>query len=505
MQEIIEKVKIFMIVACICTIGYLLYLLVKEKVQIQKKDDAGLYTSGSSIGVANPQDDDYSQQALMNSKAFIIKAFLKEWKLHLLVLISMLFGKILSPLKTNTSWQNAGTFISGTSILGTSNKNLIVETLAEGQALCTGTMLKKDYYSLAKTFLNEKPLPDLYPVSQEHLQLNQNSLNPKNWQLYDETDESGTTGYKSKLFLNSGEPGKLLFSSLSFYEDSNIEPGYYYDLVGNVSLYRNWNRMLAEEKVLELGGGFEDSQNLSNIRKFAGSIEEPSVRYQLTVGNKFMPVYNVFYITGHQFFKYKKYSTYEPILVIYGHALPAAFEKVYKSKIDKMNLPNKDAIRKAVSAFAVVISKSDNGKGTKFMIFTIESLPIEIPSFILNPIIKLITDKMMKSFLEAAKEYRKNQSKFESNDDFFNQLEKQKNVDKLVDILDDKSWRLKATENKGYCYPYKSKSISEDVLPEDYHDVVEPDVVEIDVREMNVEDDNDEYTYDDYTYLYTYT
>ena len=373
MQEIIEKVKIFLIVACICTIGYLLYLLVKEKLQVPQ----GEYTSGSSIGIPNKDDDD-SQQ---NSKVFTIQAFRKEWKLYLLVLISMFFGRILSPLKTNNG-QNTST----------SNKNLIFETSAEGQKLCTGTMLKKDYYSLARTFLNEGPLTDSYPVSQESLQLNQ-----ENWKLYDEKDESDTTGYKSKLFLNSGEEGKLFFSSLSFYEDSNIEPGYYYDLVGNVSLYRNWNTMLADEKILELGGGLEQSSNQDKrtspqIRKFAGSIEEPSVRYQLTIGNKFMPVYNVFYLRGHQFFKYKKYSkssdkstyTYEPMLVVYGHALPAAFEEVYKSKLDKMNLQNKDAVGKAVSGFAVVISKSADGKGTKFMTLTIESLPIDVPSLILR-------------------------------------------------------------------------------------------------------------------------
>ena len=51
MQEIIEKVKIFLIVACICTIGYLLYLLVKEKLQVPQ----GEYTSGSSIGIPNKE------------------------------------------------------------------------------------------------------------------------------------------------------------------------------------------------------------------------------------------------------------------------------------------------------------------------------------------------------------------------------------------------------------------------------------------------------------------
>ena len=49
-----------------------------------------------------------------------------------------------------------------------------------------------------------------------------------------------------------------------------------------------------------------------------------------------------------------------------------------------MNLQNKDAVGKAVSGFAVVISKSADGKGTKFMTLTIESLPIDVPSLILR-------------------------------------------------------------------------------------------------------------------------
>lgn len=149
----------------------------------------------------------------------------------------------------------------------------------------------------------------------------------------------------------------------------------------------------------------------------------------------------------------------------------------------------------------------------------------------------------MKSFVEAAKAYKQklvDQNPNQKNNDFFSELEK--NVDNLVDIENDESWRMKLTENKGYCYPYKSntttqlqdnenqsatntvkkdssrrasstifekinKALTQNVtskngVPGDNNDMVEPEVIETGVGEAEDNDDDEEYVYDDYIYTY---
>ena len=429
MLTIADKVKIFTVGASFLTILVLIYILVKEKVQKNKRK----YVLGNN-------NDNWTHKS---ENCNCCLAILKEWKIYLIILLSVFIGWILSPSSQNCNRNGQESSLN--------NHNLIFDQ--SGQQICTGVMSRQDFYSLAKTFLAGEPIHDVYPVSHKNLQ-----LNTENWKAFDQDEESQT-----KLFVNSGNDinyGKLLFSSLSFFEDSDTDPGYYYDLIGNISLYSSWNKMLIKEEILEVGGGEKSIENPENLRKYAGSPEQPSVRYQMLKGFKFVPSMDVLYIRGHQFFKYKSDHSYKPMLIVYGYALPPAFNNIYQPLVDKINNNNKEAaIRKDISAFGLVLTKSNNGAGTKFMSFGSETLPFKIPKIILNNLTNLIGNKIIGQLVEAARVHKKSQERLgqELQGNFFNTVEE--NVDKLVDILEDETWRsnnIKDSQRKGYCYPWDS-------------------------------------------------